>query len=353
MWLISIIVPTYNERENIEELVKRIDASLRKEGLKYEIIIVDDNSPDGTADVAESLSSKYPIKVVRRPGKLGLSSAVLDGFKVAEGDLVVVMDADLQHPPEVIPKLVRTAANGCDIVIASRYVKGGSVGEWSVLRKLISKGATLIARILLPQSRNVKDPMSGFFLFKREVLEGSEGLDPKGFKILLEILVKGRYRSVCEVPFKFGQRFKGQSKLGMKEVINYVIHVLTLSPSYLKFAIVGGIGTIVNLAVLYVERYLLGIPHVIAAPIAIEVSVLNNFTLNDLWTFKTARKGSWVSRLVKFHGSSAAGILTQVGVSIGTYEFIVHNSILAQLLGIIAGFILNYVISKKYVWKAK
>jgi len=346
-------VPTYNERENIEELIKRIDTSLKKEGMEYEVIIVDDNSPDGTADTAESLSSKYPIKVVRRPGKLGLSSAVLDGLKVAEGDLIVVMDADLQHPPEVIPKLVRAALkSGCDIVIASRYVKGGSVGEWSALRKVISKGATLVARILLPQSRNVKDPMSGFFLFKRDVLERSNGLDPKGFKILLEILVKGYYSKVCEVPFKFGRRFKGQSKLGMNEVINYVIHVLTLSPSYLKFAIVGGVGTIVNLAVLYVERYLVGIPHVIAAPIAIEVSVLNNFVLNDLWTFKAVRKGTWLSRLIKFHGSSAAGILTQIGVSIGVYEFIVHNSILAQLLGIVMGFVLNYLISRKYVWKS-
>ncbi len=353
--LISIIIPTYNERENLRELLRRIDNAMKSNGLRdYEVVIVDDNSPDGTADLAEELSNVYPVKVVRRPGKLGLSSAILDGLRVARGDTVVVMDADLQHPPEVIPKLVRAAeSDGCDIVIASRYVKGGSVGDWSFLRKVISKGAILIAKILLPRSRGVRDPMSGFFLFRRSVVDGARNLNPKGFKILLEILVKGNYRRVCEVPYKFGRRFKGESKLSTKEMINYILHVLELSPSFIRFALVGGSGTLVNLGFLALERYVIGLPHVIAAPIAIEVSVINNFILNDIWTFKHVRRGSKLLRLVKFHGSSAAGILTQLAVSIGVYELLIHESIIAQIIGIIAGFILNYMISRRFVWREK
>ncbi len=352
--LISIVVPTYNERGNIPALLERLRKALNDRGIAYEVIIVDDNSPDGTADVAQELSKIHPVKVVRRPGKLGLSSAVLDGLKVAEGEYIVVMDADLQHPPEVIPEMIEAAENGCDIVIASRYVAGGSVGNWSILRKLISKGAILLAHILLPQSRRVRDPMSGFFLFRREVLEDVKNLNPRGFKILLEVLVKGKYSSVCEVPFRFGRRFKGESKLSSKEIVNYVLHLLELSPSFIRFAIVGGSGTLVNLGVLSLCRYVVGLPHAIAAPIAIETSVINNFILNDRWTFKHSRVGSWVARLLKFHVSSAAGVLTQLAVSLGVYyEVGLHESVLAQIIGIVAGFILNYVISRKFVWRER
>jgi len=352
--LISIVIPTYNERDNIPVLLERLKRALNDRGIEYEVIIVDDNSPDGTAEVARQLSKVHPVKVVRRPGKLGLSSAVLDGVKVAEGEYIVVMDADLQHPPEVIPKMIEAAERGCDIVVASRYVPGGSVGNWSTVRKLISKGAILLAHILLPQSRNVKDPMSGFFLFRREVLEQARNLNPRGFKILLEILVKGRYSKVCEVPFKFGTRFKGESKLSSKEILNYVLHLLELSPSFIRFAIVGGTGTFVNLGVLSLCRYVIGLPHAVAAPIAIEASVINNFVLNDRWTFKHSRVGSWVTRLLKFHVSSAVGVLTQLAVSLGVYyEAGLHESVVAQIIGIIAGFVLNYLISRRFVWRER
>ncbi len=227
--VLSVIVPTYNERENLRELLERVDRALS--GIPYEVIIVDDNSPDGTADLAEELSRVYPVRVVRRSGRLGLASAVLDGFKVSEGKFVAVMDADLQHPPEVLPRLYAMVANGgCDIAIASRYVEGGRVEGWPFFRRFMSWGATLIARTLLPRVRGVRDPMSGYFMFRRKVVEGviSE-MNPKGFKILLEILVKGVWREACEVPYTFSVRKRGRSKLGLKEVANYLLHVLELS----------------------------------------------------------------------------------------------------------------------------
>jgi len=351
--VLSVVVPTYNERENISELLRRIDSVLRAEGIKYEVVIVDDNSPDGTADYAEKLSSKYPIRVVRRPGKLGLSSAVLDGVRASEGSIIAVMDADLQHPPEVLPRMFKELlGKGCDLVIASRYVKGGSVANWSLFRKVISKGAILVARILLPKARKIKDPMSGYFMFKRKVIESNmKQMSPKGFKILLEIIVKGKASRICEVPYTFGTRYKGRSKLSSKEVVNYLLHVLNLAPDYIRFAMVGAAGTIVNLGVLALLRYLLNISHAYASAIAIEASVVNNFILNDIWTFKKYGKPGALRRFLKFHVSSALGLLTQWVISYTVYYAVLSQSIIAQLVGIVAGFVVNYLLSKKFVWR--
>lgn len=352
--LISIVVPTYNERENIGELLRRIDRALSAENIAYEVIIVDDNSPDGTADYAEELSRTYPVRVLRRPGKLGLSSAVLDGVKASKGSVIAVMDADLQHPPEVLPLMLRELmGNGCDLVIASRYVKGGSVGNWSFLRKVISKGAILVARILLPKVRSVKDPMSGYFMFKREAVESCmEHMNPRGFKILLEVIVKGNLSRVCEVPYTFGTRYRGKSKLSTKEVVNYLLHVLNLAPDYVRFAIVGATGTAVNLGILALLRYVFGVPHAYASAAAIEASVINNFVLNDVWTFKSSKKAGALRRFIKFHLSSALGLLTQWLVSYVIYYAVLNQSIIAQLIGILAGFIVNYMLSKKFVWRS-
>ena len=223
---LSVIVPTYNEAENVRELIERIEASLK--GLDFEVIVVDDSSPDGTAEIAEQLGKAYGnVRVIKRPRKMGLASAVLEGMKVAKHEFVAVMDADLQHPPELLPKLLEKAGKGHDVVIASRYVEGGGVERWSFWRRLISRGATLLAHALLPKTRNVKDPLSGFFLFKKSVVEGVE-LNPIGYKLLLEVLVRERYESVAEVPYVFKARRRGRSKLGLKEVLDYVVFLFKL-----------------------------------------------------------------------------------------------------------------------------
>jgi dolichol-phosphate mannosyltransferase len=345
-----VVVPTYNERDNIVELIRRVDNALK--GIDYEVVVVDDNSPDGTADVAEGLSKDYPVRVVRRPGKLGLATAVLDGVRSSRGDYVVVMDADLQHPPEVIPKMYEELIKGYDIVIASRYVVGGSVGGWGLTRRLISKTAILIAKLLIPKVRGIEDPISGFFMFRKEVLEGVS-LSPKGFKILLEVLVKGRYSRVSEVPYTFGVRVRGTSKLSSKELINYITHLLTLTPykTLLKFLVVGSIGTLVNLGVLYVLRYFLSVEHLIASALSIEASIINNYILHELWTFKDRRLGSWLVRLLKFHGSTALAVTTQYVVSQLLHYVLGVESIISQFVGILLGFVINYILSTRFVWR--
>ncbi len=221
---ISIIVPTYNERENLHKLAHRVHNSLCD--LDYELIIVDDNSPDGTGDLAEELSREKPIKVVHRQGKLGLASASIEGFRNAEGDVLGVIDADLQHPPEKIPDLLRQIG-GADLAIASRYVDGGGVEGWTFTRKVISRVAKIIPQFLFAKIRPVKDPLSGFFLFKSKVIEDVE-LNPIGYKILLEILIKGKYKSMMEVPYTFQEREKGTSCFNTAEQINYARHLLRL-----------------------------------------------------------------------------------------------------------------------------
>src|SRR4030043_1545115 len=166
---VSLVVPTYNERENIAQLAERIHKALS--GYSYELIVVDDNSPDGTSELAKNLSSKYPIRVIVRTNERGLASAVVAGFKQAKGDILGVIDADLQHPPEFIPHLMQGIRQGADVAIASRYVKGGAIEGWTLKRKIISLGAKLPANVLLAAARKIKDPLSGFFLFRKQKIK--------------------------------------------------------------------------------------------------------------------------------------------------------------------------------------
>lgn len=218
--MISIIIPTYNEAGNIRKLISAIRAELSRKD--FEIIIVDDNSPDGTWKISRELSKKYPeLRVIRRKNERGLSSAVIRGFVESKGDILGVIDADLSHPPQLMNKMI-DACKDNDIVIASRYVHRGRE-NMSLFRKLVSKGATLMARPLT----NVSDPMSGYFFFRRKVIDDAE-LKPKGYKILLEILVKGKYNRVKEIYFSFGKRYHGKSKLGSKVYIDYLVHLILL-----------------------------------------------------------------------------------------------------------------------------
>ena len=343
--MISIVIPTFNEKENLEELLRRIDSTLR--GLNYEVIIVDDNSPDGTAEEALKLSDRYPVRVMLRAERLGLSSAVLDGIKMARGDIICVMDADLQHPPELLKELYERILEN-EIVIASRYVKGGSVEGWSLLRRLISRSSILLARLLIPKVRGIRDTSSGYFMLRRECINPE--VNPRGFKILLEILAKTECTRIYEVPYSFGLRRHGESKLGLGTIMNYALQLLGLSSPFIRFSIIGALGTLVNLLSLYVMRYFLGLEHELASIIAIEISLLNNFILNDIWTFRKRRRGSIISSLLNYHLANLLGIMTQFSISMSLYRFFGMESILSQFIGIIVGFIVNYSLSRRIVW---
>lgn len=220
--MISIVVPTLNEAKSIGILAERTAAVMGMQ--PYELIVVDDNSPDNTWRIAGELPTRYCVKVVRRTGQTGLSSAVVDGFAVAKGDILCVMDADLSHPPEALPTLVAALGErGADLIIASRLVAGGGTEGWPSTRKITSRIAALLARPIT----SVKDPLSGFFVFKRKVLDRVR-LKPRGYKIGLEIIIKGNAEKIVEVPFLFKDRTAGESKLGMKQNIEYLVQLLDL-----------------------------------------------------------------------------------------------------------------------------
>jgi dolichol-phosphate mannosyltransferase len=224
--MLSIVVPTYMERESLPELVGRIESSLRP--IEFEVIIVDDASPDGTADCAEDLNRNYGnIKTVKRGRKLGLSSAVLDGFQTASAQVLAIIDADLQHPPELLSGMYTKISKGYDLVIASRYTEGGVIEGWSLRRRIISKGATFLAHMLLPRTRKVRDVLSGFFMLRRDIIKEVR-LNTVGFKILLEIIVRGNYSSVAEVPYTFVPRKRGKSNLNLRELWNYIVQIYRL-----------------------------------------------------------------------------------------------------------------------------
>jgi len=215
----SIVIPTYNEAGGIERLIEAVDAVFKQNALDGEIVVVDDNSPDGTGAIVERLSSRYPVRCLHRPGKLGLSSGVIDGWKFArpESEAVGAMDADFSHDPRVVTQMVRALENGYDLAIGSRYVPGGGIENWPWRRKVTSLVAIALAKPLTP----VRDITSGFFLVRRSSLEGVE-LDPIGFKIGLEVIAKARYRKAIEVPYVFTDRVAGSSKLNQGEILNYL-----------------------------------------------------------------------------------------------------------------------------------
>jgi dolichol-phosphate mannosyltransferase len=222
--VLSIIVPTYNERDRLPELVGAIFAAFGSARLHSELIVVDDNSPDGTGVLAEELALRHVIRVLHRPGKLGLGTAVVDGFNAAAAPVVGVIDADMSHPPMLLPRMFAAMqAGGADVVVASRYVPGGGTRDWPLTRLLMSRLACLLARGLTP----VRDATSGFFLIRRD-LAREVRISAGGFKICLELLVRGRPASILELPYVFAGRTAGESKMNLKEALGYLVQLRDL-----------------------------------------------------------------------------------------------------------------------------
>ncbi|MBC5809629.1 MAG: polyprenol monophosphomannose synthase [Candidatus Eremiobacteraeota bacterium] len=216
----SIVIPTYNEAGGIERLVSTLDAVFRENGLDGEMIVVDDNSPDGTGKLVDELSTRYSVRCLHRPGKMGLSSGVIDGWKFARPDSEALgaIDADFSHDPRIIPEMVRALESGrYGLAIGSRYVRGGGIENWPLKRRITSLAAIALAKPLT----TVNDITSGYFLIQRQALEGVE-LDPIGFKIGLEVIAKAHYGKAVEIPYVFHDRAVGESKLNSGEVINYL-----------------------------------------------------------------------------------------------------------------------------------
>jgi dolichol-phosphate mannosyltransferase len=353
---VSLIIPTYYEKDNITPLVERIDRALA--GYKYEIILVDDNSRDGTIETAEALASRYPVRVIVRRGEKGLATAVVHGLKHASGGIIGIMDADLQHPPEVLPALVRALEDGADMAVASRYIPGGGCPNWGLSRRIISRVALMVSHLCLPKSRPVKDPLTGFFMFRRENIAGAD-LRPLGYKISLEVMLIGSFRRIVEVPFIFEERSAGQSKLRPRQQIDYLKHIFSLMARtgeinrFLKFIGVGISGTAVNIGVLrLVTAFTSWNPKVQLIP-GIEISIITNFLLNDYFTFadrRTGKVGSFIRRLGKYNLIALAGAF----INWGTAALLVHtgmNIFLADFIGIVIAFLWNYFFSTVWAWR--
>lgn len=216
-----MVIPTYNEGDGIGPLLERIAGVLSEVDFAAELIVVDDNSPDGTADLVEELAERLPVRVIRRSGKLGLASAVIDGWTQSSGELLGVMDADGSHDPSILPAMVEAVVTErCEIAVGSRYVLGGGLGDWPLFRQIISRVAVALGSLICP----VKDVTSGFLVLRRSVVE-NVALDPIGFKIGLEVLVRGHYTRFCEIPYVFKDRERGSSKLNLREVRNYLVQL--------------------------------------------------------------------------------------------------------------------------------
>jgi len=351
---LSIIVPTYNEAESLPFLVDKVHDALT--GFDYELIVVDDNSPDGTGHLAEELSRDKPIKVIHRQGKLGLASAVIEGFRQANGDVMGVIDADLQHPPEYIPKLMQ-AIEKADIAIASRYIDGGGMEDWTISREMISRGAKIIPQFLFARIREVKDPLSGFFLFRRSVIDGVK-LNPVGYKILLEILVKGNHNGVVEVPYVFKGRERGTSTFNTTEQVNYLKHLWRLILAekeierFIKFCMVGVSGVLVNEGIYWLLTRFGDLKDIISVSISIEISILSNFLLNDLWTFRDRREsGSIPFRALKFNLICGAGALINFGMFYLLTRAFDLFDMLALLIAIFIAMSFNFVFNKWLTWR--
>lgn len=373
----SLVIPTYKEAANIEKIVKILSSLLDESiGGDYELIVVDDDSPDRTWEVAQSLMREYPqLRVMRRQQERGLSSAVIRGWQVARGRILGVIDGDLQHPPEVLMQLLNAIQEGADLAVASRHVEGGGVTSWNFIRRFLSRGAQLLGLIILPEVLGrVSDPMSGYFMVRRASIAGVT-LNPVGYKILLEAIGRGKIDKITEVGYVFCERVEGESKVTWKQYVEYLHHLIRLRLStghlgqfsqrlgfpfgrFVRFGLVGLSGVFVDMAMLY----LLSDPTTLALPltrskiIAGEIAIFNNFLWNDAWTFAdvTMQQQEWRQRLkrfMKFNLICLAGLVLNVLVLNLVFNFIVPNRYIANLIAIALATVWNFWVNLKLSWR--
>ena len=354
---VSVVAPTLREAANIPALARRVSAALSSCGTEWELILVDDNSADGSESVVAELASTIPVRMeVRRDARRDLALSVLLGFRLASFDRLVVLDADLSHPPERIPDLLAALDGTCDMVVGSRYMEGGSVQRaWGAGRFLTSRLATVLA---LPLSR-CSDPMSGFFAVRREALPPPDSLRPIGYKIGLELMVRGHLR-VREVPISFAERARGASKLNLRQQVDYLRHLQRLYvhaygglARALSFALVGASGMVIDVAC-YAILQQAGVEHRMARFLSFWPAVSWNWGLNRWFTFGDRPHQPRFPEWGAFVASSIAGLAANVGTytALTTYlDLFNRHRYLALLCGIGLGSISNFLVVTLYVYR--
>lgn len=350
---LSIVVPTFNEAANVAQLVTRIAGAMADHDC--EIVFVDDSTDDTPAVIRDvAAGAPIPVRLVNREEATGgLGGAVLEGFRHARADVCIVMDGDLQHPPEDIPTLIRRFERGdADLVVASRYVGDGSAGGLAgFVRTAVSRSSTALTKAMFPgRLRNCSDPMTGFFLVDRRAVR-LDGLRPRGFKILLEILVRQPLR-VAEVPFQFADRFAGTSKASFRQGLHFLRQLAALRFGKMSaFAAIGAVGALVNVAIVWALTRL-GVDYILAAIIAAELTIIGNFLLLERLVFRDMRDqaSSVWSRFAKsftFNNAEAAIRIPVVALLVETWHI---SSALATALTLIVAFFARFVFHSLVVY---
>ena len=373
---ISVVIPTYNEAENLPMLVEKLSLVLKD--FSYEIVVVDDNSPDKTWEVADNLSSQYPVRMIRRFTEKGLSSAVMVGMASSHGKIFTVIDADLQHDERIIPKMYDALTkSGADIAIGSRAVLGGSYGDWSKRRRFMSMVATTMAKTLLRVK--ITDPMSGFFSITRECFnKTAEKINPRGFKILLEFVGRNKDLKIKEIGYTFRNRVFGETKLSASEIRNYLIALYDIRfgkyipPIFFLYSLVGVSGVFVNLSFFKLGEFL-GFPRIYtgisefidpvytAVPFGYQMAIFTNYYLNNTFTFYEKRKKgfrAFLAGFLMFQLVSLFGLFIQTGV----FQLLHINGFLYgafaeewralfnNACGIVVALVSNYYLNMNFTW---
>jgi dolichol-phosphate mannosyltransferase len=372
----SLVIPTYNEGRNIKTIVQHLSMLLDQAmPERYELIIVDDDSPDRTWEIAAALMADYrQLRVMRRQTERGLSTAVIRGWQAAQGEVLGVIDGDLQHPPEVLLQLFQAIEQGADLAVASRHIEGGGVSEWSVIRRFLSRGAQVLGLLILPNVvGRVSDPMSGYFLVRRQSI-AERKLNPLGYKILLEVLGRGEIQQVAEVGYVFQERREGESKVTWRQYVDYLLHLVRLRSGgritrfrrkyqpplmrFLRFGLVGLSGVFVDMAVLYLLHDPSGLGWGLTRSkiIASETAIINNFLWNDRWTFgdvSSRQRGlrQRLRRLLKFNLICLFGLTLNVALLNVLYNHFHLNPYVANLIAIAAVTLLNFWLNLKLSWR--
>ena len=354
---LSVIVPTFNERDNVAEVVQRLEASLS--GNAWEVIFVDDDSPDGTAARVREIAWRNPrVRCLQRIGRRGLSSACVEGMLASSAPYLAVMDADCQHDESVLPRMLDILKEGdADIVVGSRYIEGGGIGSWKASRAKMSRFATRLSRTVMKQ--DLSDPMSGFFALRRSVLElAVRDLSNIGFKILLDLVASyPETLRLKETPYTFRDRYAGESKLDSQAMWGFVMlladkligHIVPVR--FVAFALVGAIGVFVHFAVLSTLFRVMAVPFRFSQAASTIAAMVGNFALNNALTYRDMRlKGwQWFKGLASFGLSCSLGALANVGIA--SYLFRRNTSwAVAAMAGIAVGAVWNYAVTAFYTW---
>ena len=371
----SLVIPTYNESKNIRAIAE-ILSSLLDQAMPgdYELIVVDDNSPDKTWELAQALIPEYPqLRVMRRIEERGLSTAVIRGWQAAKGRILGVIDGDLQHPPQVLLQMLAAMDQGADLAVASRHVEGGGVSSWSFIRRFLSRGAQLLGLVILPQVvGRVSDPMSGYFMVRRSAIAGHT-MSPVGYKILIEVLGRGKIDEIAEVGYEFQERREGESKVTWKQYVEYLQHLLKLRISkgrigrlrqrfpigrFIRFGVVGLSGVFVDMIVLYLlhDASSLGWGLTRSKIFAAQAAIINNFLWNDAWTFSdmSNQQKGWrkrIKRFVKFNLVCLVGLVLNVLLLNILYNTLGVHYQIANILAIAIVTFWNFWINLKLSWR--